>query len=138
MFPLVFWNLIAWFDWTSCGSFGLGKLDSHWNVRISLVLKKSVVQTICLLKHFWLKCTWKLCTLFYQSWLTLRSLNPIFWLWLSHHIILQLSSYLWLTILNCYLTVSIVNSWHHHHHGHMLNYFSNCQLTHYWHHLYQI
>ena len=77
-----------------------------------------------------MKFIWKLWALFYHFWLTLKSLNPIFWLWLSHQIILQLLTHLWLTILNYYLTLSTVTSIHHNHCGHILNGFPNCQLTH--------
>ena len=105
-------------------------LVAHKEVRRSLAPQKSVPYTISFIKDFWLKWTWKLWALSYHFWLRLNPLKPIFWLWLSHHVILQLLTHLQLTILNCYLTLSTVNSLQHNHHGHILDSFPNCQLPH--------
>ena len=71
-------------------------------------------------------CVRTFLALFYQPQLRLKSLNQIFWLWLSHHITLQLLTHLWLTILYCYLTGSTITLWHHHLHQHITNYFPSC------------
>ena len=66
--------------------------------------------------------------LFYYFWLKLKSLNQIFWLWLSHQIILQLNFF-----NSPFSTVSTNNSWYHHHHRHYLSNVANSQLTPNWH-----